>query len=228
MQATAPLRSSLHIIIEIVVIWIVSDIGFYSFFPALGFGSAYSSHPFALALYYLFWVGVVHFNFSDLYDTWEAVELRPSLLVAFSLAGTAATFYLLYILPLFPPILWSAHWIPPSELISASPWYFLPKSIEIALQQLLVAALVLSFDSHGTRLRTISLWTSALFGGIHLLLVFGGSSTGHVIVFTAAAVASGLVFPYLLLRVKNGFVYAYALHWAFYAAVIVLLRLVFA
>jgi hypothetical protein len=32
----------------------------------------------------------------------------------------------------------------------------------------------------------------------------------------------GLVFPYLILRVPNGFVYSYSLHWLYYLVTIVM------
>jgi hypothetical protein len=155
------------------------------------------------------------------------VELRRSLFVIMSLGSTGIFLYITYILPIFPPIHWAIDWVPPSELLTASPWYFLPKSVEIGLQQLLVAAMILVFDRQEMSLQRISWWSAVLFGSIHLLLVFGGSSIGYVAVFTVSAVVAGFVFPYLMLRVRNGFMYSFFIHWGFYAVVIVLARVLF-
>ena len=62
-----------------------------------------------------------------------------SLFVTVFLGAIGVAYYIVNILPLFPAIHWTSLLEPPSELLTASPWYFLPKSIEIVLQQLLVA-----------------------------------------------------------------------------------------
>jgi hypothetical protein len=148
------------------------------------------------------------------------------MLILLVVAAAVIACYLAYVLPLFPAIHWVNRFEPPPELLIASPWYFLPKSIEIALQQLLVAALVLSFDARKFALRDIAQWTAVLFGGVHLLLIFG-ESFAYTVFFVFCASIAGYIFPYLLLRVRNGFIYSYSLHWAFYAIVIVLVRVLY-
>jgi hypothetical protein len=37
-----------------------------------------------------------------------------------------------------------------------------------------------------------------------------------------SAAAFGFVFPYLLLRVANGFAYSYMIHWLYYAVSVIL------
>ena len=216
------------ILLQIVAIWILSDIGFYVLTDLLGVGGSYSSHPFWLALYYLFWVGVALWTFAGFYRSRQVIEVRASTLVVGALGGAVVAGYLLFVFPLFPPIGWATLWRPPTELLYASGWYFLPKSIDILLQQLLIAAMVFAFNLRKLSVPAIARWSAGLFGSMHLLLVFGGSSLAYVCFFTAAAAVAGYIFPYLMLRVRNGFVYAYFLHWGFYAVVIVLIRLVFA
>ena len=104
----------------------------------------------------------------------------------------------------------------------ATPWYFLPKSIEILFQQLLVVALVLILSAQQYSIRRISIYSAALFGGIHILLAFGGVPIGYVIRFMVAASAFGFIFPYLLLRVPNGLAYSYVVHWLYYALSVVM------
>ena len=215
------------VLVEIIAIWIVSDLGYYILASISGAGSGYSTHPFLLTASYIFWIGITFYTFFEFYKGWKVVEVRPSLFVTMCLGSIGIFLYLIYILPIFPPIHWAFGWVPPSELLTASPWYFLPKSVEIGLQQLLVAAMILVFDKQKMSLRNISYWSAALFGSIHLLLVFGGSSIGYVALFTTAATVAGFVFPYLMLRVRNGFMYSFFIHWAFYAVVIVLARMLF-
>ena len=212
-------------LLEVPAIWIVSDIGYNLLLPILGIGSSDDNHPFLITAYYVFWIAVVLINFWGFYKQWKAIDVRPSMfmLVLFGIFGIIL--YLLYILPFFPPIHWASSWKPPSALLlTASQWYFLPLTIEIALQQLLVAAMVLAFNAQKFSLQTISYWSAGLFGSIHLLLVFNGSSFAYVAVFTVSAIVAGFIFPYLLLRVRNGFIYTYFLHWGFYAVVTVLAR----
>ena len=71
-------------------------------------------------------------------------------------------------------------------------------------------------------MRRISLLSAALFGATHILLAFGGVPAGYVIRFMISAAAFGLIFPYLLLHVRNGFAYSYVIHWLYYAASAVL------
>jgi hypothetical protein len=108
----------------------------------------------------------------------------------------------------------------------ATPWYFLPKSIDILFQQLLVAAMVISFYHKKFPVKEISVWCALLFGTAHLSLVFGKESGLYVATFTMSAIAASFIFPYLILKVKNGLIYSYFVHWLFYAVVVILARLI--
>jgi hypothetical protein len=125
------------------------------------------------------------------------------------------------VLPLLPPIRWTEAWNPP-DVRHATPAYFLPKSIEILFQQLLVVALVLVLFAQRYSIRTISICCALVFGAAHILLAFGGVPWGYVIRFMISAAAFGFMFPYLILRVPNGLACSYVIHWAYYAASVVL------
>ena len=212
------------LLLEVAAIWLLSDLGYYYLIVLAGIGDVYSYHPFLIAAYYLVWIGLAIAAFQHFYKERGKIELRASMVGVILLGAIGVAQYLLYILPLFPPIHWASQWESPVELLYASPWYFLPKSLEIALQQLLLAAMVLAFDMRELPLKRIALWSAALFGGIHLLLVLNGSSLAYTSFFTASATVAGFIFPYLMLRVRNGFIYSYFLQWGFYAVVIVLAR----
>lgn len=216
------------LLLQVASIWIISDVGYYTFLPALGFSGGYSANPLAITVYYLFWLVITVFTFWNIYSEWETIERKRVSTYIFLLLGSAAVvIYFTYILPNFPAISWHKTTKPPSELLLATPWYFLPKSIEILMQQLLVAAMVLSFSFQKFSLRASSIWCAVLFGGAHLLLIFGGETLLYVTFFTVSASIAALFFPHLILRIKNGFIYSYFLHWSFYAIVVVLAHLIF-
>jgi hypothetical protein len=64
-----------------------------------------------------------------------------------------------------------------------------------------------------------------LFGAAHVLLAFGDVPWGYVTRFSILAAIFGLAFPYLILRVPNGFAYSYVTHWGYYAITIIMARM---
>jgi membrane protease YdiL (CAAX protease family) len=195
---------------------IVSDVGYYLLLPALGLRTSYNASSVAIALYYAIWAAIVLIAFRTLFRGWSPFESRrAAYLLTFALIAALTTFAV-FLLPALPPMDWREPWSPP-ELPLATPWYFLPKSVDILFQQLLIAALVLTFSALRYSLRTVSVWCALLFGAMHLLLAFGGLPAGYVIRFMVAAAAFGLIFPCLILRVPNGIAYSYMTHWGYYA-----------
>jgi hypothetical protein len=181
--------------------------------PALGVEASYNAGSIAITLYYVFWVGIAIITFWPVYRTWPrygrwtTFENRLASYPVWSLS--------------LPSIHWKESWNPP-DLMLATSWYFLPKSVDILFQQLLVVALVLTLSAQQYRLRRIAVYCAILFGGSHVLLAFGGVPWGYVIRFMLSAAAFGLVFPYLLLRVPNGLAYSYVVHWLYYALSVIM------
>ena len=211
-------------------IWIASNLGYYFLLPALGQRITYSDGPVAATLYYLFWAGIAVITFWPAYASWPryanwaTFENRLTSIAVWSLAFAGAVLFVAYVLPALPPFRWPDNWGTPPELPLATPWYFLPKSIEILFQQLLIVALVLTLAAEKYSLRMTSLYCAALFGGAHVLLAFGGVPWGYVARFATLAAIFGLAFPYLILRVSNGFAYSYIMHWGYYAASVFMAR----
>ncbi len=214
-------------VFQIASIWVVSDLSFVLVKTILGGNLTYTNSPLIITFYYLFWIFITLSAFWNIYIEWDIIknEVVTYAFVLFVL-GFIVT-YFIFILPLFPAVSWSATWKPPSELVYADGWYFLPKSAEIILQQLLIAALAFSFYNSKFSTKTTCMLCAGLFGSAHLLLVFGGPSFLYVSTFTFFATIAGFVFPYLILKVKNGFMYSYMLHWTFYAAIVVLAHTIF-
>lgn len=222
----------LRTLVLIAGLWVVSDLGYYLLLPRLSLIPDYNQSPVSIATYYTFWVGVAVILFFRVFCTWPTYakwitfENRLLGLALWSGFFAAATTFTSVILPALPPFQWPADWGAPPDLPQANTLYFLPKSIEILFQQLLVIALVLTLAAEGFSLRKASIVCALLFGGVHVLLVFDQVPWSFVIRFVVLATMFGLVFPALILRVRYGFAYAYALHWGYYALTIYLSRAV--
>ena len=212
---------------QIGALWAASDAGYYLLLPALGATANYNAGSVAVTLYYSFWIGIVVITFWPLYRSWprygrwSTFENRLTSYIVWSLSFAACILFAAYVLPSLPPLTWTESWNPPDVRV-ATPVYFLPKSIEILFQQLLVVALVLVFAGQRYSIRKISVYCAVVFGATHVLLAFGGVPWGYVIRFMISAAAFGFMFPYLILRVPNGLAYSYVIHWAYYAASVIL------
>jgi hypothetical protein len=227
-SAIDPAKSTLlWTLAQIAAVWTLSDIGYYILLPALGVQPNYNDGAVAITLYYAFWTGIAVITFWPLYATWSlhgrwtTFENRLTSYIVWSLSFAGCLLFAAYVLPSLPTVHWKESWTPP-DMVAATPWYFLPKSIDILFQQLLVVALVLALAAQHYSVRRISAYCALAFGLAHALLAFGGVPVGYVIRFMVSAAAFGFLFPYLILRVPNGLAYSYIVHWVYYAVSVVL------
>lgn len=208
---------------HVTVLWVGVMVGYYLVLPRFGYSIGYNSHPILVASYYGWWILIALFAFREIYLTRlpSASDLRADVIRSgfFALVASGFLWAFSYLEAPHIPVL-----EPATDLLLASPWYFLPKSVELLLQQLLIAAFVLELDREGFSLRTISVAYAGAFGGAHLLLLLSGSFPPTVLIMTLAAVISATLFPFLMTRVSHGFLYAYMSHWVFYAALAIILR----
>lgn len=215
-------RWPVWVLAQTAAIWGLSDAGYYLLLPAMGIEPNYNGGSIAVMLYYLFWTGISVIMFWPIYASWPEHAAwttfgnRLTSSIIWSLAFVGCLVFAAYVLPLLPAVNWKESWTPP-DLAVATPAYFLPKSIEILFQQLLVVALVLALAARRHSIRTISIICAVAFGSVHILLALGGMPVGYVIRFMIFASAFGFVFPYLILKVPNGLAYSYVLHWTYYA-----------
>lgn len=210
-------------LLMIAAIWVLSDIGYYFVLPQLGVKASYNAGSVAIALYYVFWIGIAIITFWDLYRDWARFDSRLAAYAVWLTAFGGCTLFAAYVLPQLPATNWTQSWSPP-DVVRATEWYFLPKSVDILFQQLLILAMVLSLAAARIELRSISLYCALLFGVTHILLAFGGLPAGYVIRFMIFAAAFGAIFPILILRVPNGLGYSYMLHWLYYAVTVLMPR----
>lgn len=205
-------------LLVVAALWTVSSEGYYALVEAGELADGYDGAPVLFTAYYLGWAALAALMFRGLFAevlnrdriAREGLALIP-ILAAFGL-------FVVYVLPLLPSV--SELRAPPNppEFMFASAWYYLPKSADILFQQVLVAALILTGWRAGFGLKMLSISVGAAFGLFHLGLAFDGFLWLYVARFTLAATLFGALLPYLYLRVRNGFRYAYSLHWGLYAA----------
>lgn len=213
---------------SVAVLWLLSSFGYYALVDGFGLESGYNDAPFSFTAYYLIWTGIAL--------VWFRRVLAGRLVRSKVLADAVAMLPIIAIviifvavfLPSLPPVSILRAPFDPPEFMFASGWYYLPKSADILFQQVLVAAMIRTADQLGFRLWTIAIGMGVMFGGFHLSLAFDGFTPLYVARFTIAASLFGLALPYLYLRLKHGFHWAYGLHWLFYAADATMTHLVLA
>ncbi len=221
LDSTAPLY---EVVGTVAAFWAAANVGYHLLFPALGLSLDYNLSAVPIALYYLAWSLVSVAYFYKLFSSWAPTPSRIWLYGLQSLVIAAMVGALIYSLSFFPTLRGPAL-APYTDLLFVTPWYFLPKVFEVLMQQILITTLVLEFYA---RFRSMSLTLSAYgftFVGAHIFLfALGQSPAAYSLSITLWAAASTWVFPYLLLKVKNGFVYTYTIHLISYIFLAMLLR----
>lgn len=222
-----PTWTSLAVVVALITVtWTVSSVGYFDLTEAFGWSRGYNDAPVALAIYYGAWALVVNLVFRPDFSAWtrrrspgEDLYVLPLMLVVFAV-------FALKVLPRLPEI------TPPegknvADIAFAEPWYFLPKTVEILFQQILLTALVFEMQALKVGLWRMAGLIAVLFGGFHLSLALTDATDFYVARYTVAATLYGAIFPYMILRMRNGFFAALGIHWAFYAFDTVMLHLVF-
>ncbi|MCF3593927.1 hypothetical protein LZG00_07935 [Rhodobacteraceae bacterium LMO-12] len=212
----------------VALLWVVSSQGYYALVAALGLESGYDEAPVLFTTYYLGWAALALWLFRSLIT--ESLDpgrlAREGLVMMLILVGFAL--FVIYALPLLPKVSELRAPSEPPEFMFASAWYYLPKSADILFQQVLAAAMILTAARAGYGLRCIAVGMALAFGGFHLLLVLDGFTPTYVTRFTLSAILFGALLPYLYLRLRTGFRWAYGLHWGFYALDATLTHLILA
>ncbi|MCF2905927.1 hypothetical protein L0666_13085 [Octadecabacter sp. CECT 8868] len=211
------LRAAASLVVVVASFWAVSSLLYYWLVDAMSLERGYDEAPFLFTAYYLIWAGLaaVWFRallFSDLSAkraSYQAAIMVPMMVVLGA--------YVTVVLPMLPEVSVDLAPSNPPEFMFATAWYYLPKSADILFQQVLIAAMIFAMARRNIKLRYIAITMAILFGGYHLTLGFDGFTAFYVTRFTLSATVFGLFVPYLYLQSRNGFQWAYGLHWSFYA-----------
>jgi len=204
---------------EVAGVWLVATLGYYTVLPALGFSLSYNTAPFIIGAYFFVWFLIATSGFRSVLSS-LLFENRLWVYAATILAtGVLVPALLVQVAQLTTPygVVVSSY----SDLFFATPWYFLPKVTDILLQQTLIAVIVLALAEHIQGVRNVALTYAVLFVVPHVaLFALSGASLAYATIMTAGALASAAAFPYLILKVRNGFVYTFVLHLLFYFALV--------
>lgn len=196
--------------------WTLSSIGYYEITDALGLPHGYNDAPWLLSVYYGFWALLVYWLFRSDFSRWTRLRSPGEDPFAPVLLLVCFAAFSLKILPRLPTPE-PPQGVPVADIVFAQSWYFVPKTFEVLLQQILLTALVFELQALKIGLARMTLLIAALFGGFHLSLALTEATDFYVARYTVAATLYGLVFPYLILHKRNGFILAFGLHWGFYA-----------
>ncbi len=211
-------------VFDVFALWILVNVGYFTLFPAIGYELDYNSSPIAIAAYFLLCAGFCIYYFWPLFNHSITLDARIRTESVMSLGLAALISALLYGLSHLPTLSGPSN-VPYTDILLSTPWYFMPKMAEILLQQILVAVLVLKLFERLQSLYLTIIWYSVIFGGGHVLLfAFTDASSEHATFMTLGALASSFVFPYLLLRVRGGFLYTYTIHVLFYIGLALILH----
>lgn len=94
-------------------------------------------------------------------------------------------------------------------------FYLWAKPFDVFLQQLLIVLLVTKLHQYKLTLKQIT-WLFVLgFGVIHIFQIF---KTDIIIglAFTFGAIISSFIYPYMILKVRNGYIYNFMIHLGIY------------
>lgn len=186
------------------------------FYVLLAHGINYITDPIFTTAYFTAATCVVLALHKDLLaGRLRGLGFAPPLLAGLVVSLGAAV-YLLF--PAFLP--------PPTALIRKNPdmfflyldlRYLFSKLFDILFQQVLLFLLVFLLRRREFSVARICAICCAVFGAAHLYLIRrNGLAMGGY--FLVAAIAAGLLFPYLLIRCRRGLVYTFSLHLLFYIA----------
>jgi len=105
-------------------------------------------------------------------------------------------------------------------------FFLLAKPLEILVQQLLIILLVTKLKEQGMSLRRIITLFVLFFGTIHIFQIF---KTDLIIGlgFTFFAILASFIFPYLVLKVRNGYIYNFMIHLVAYDIAALFVRLLY-
>lgn len=94
-------------------------------------------------------------------------------------------------------------------------YYVWAKPLDILIQQLLIIWLMMKLHTSGLTLKQIISFFLIAFGSIHIFQVL---KTDWVVglLFTTGALVSSVLYPYLLLRTRNGYIYNFMIHLGLY------------
>ncbi len=95
-------------------------------------------------------------------------------------------------------------------------FYLWVKPLDVLVQQLLIILLVTKLHQYKMSLKQITALFVFGFGAIHIFQIFK-TDLFIGLGFTGGAIISSFVYPYMILKVRNGYLYNYMIHLGIYS-----------
>lgn len=209
-------RHTLQTFLVAAAIWTAATLSYFWLLGPLGVEDGLNDAAVFYAAFYAVWAGVAFLSFRRSHFGWLTADMmrryiRPGILLAVVLFGIAAIG-----IPSLPDLPFGSPDGPPHPFDMSSA-YFLPKSAEILLQQLLIAVIAIELKSRQLTDIKVAALVALLFGGAHVMLVYIYPEPVIIVRLTAAGSLLGALAPWLMLRLRGGFLVSYTVHWGFYA-----------
>jgi len=203
----------------VAAIWGVANVGYFVVFPLLHIPLSYNTAPEIISIYYVCWFVASIYLCWDVLAEWlpdKSFAWRYGIQSAIAAVVVWAALYEFSHFPIKSGVIFQ----PYSDLIYATPWYFLPKAVEILVQQVLITTMVLSFARYYSSLSTVMMNYAFFFGGAHVVLFLSSNAPApHMLTMTFAALLSTFIAPYMVLRVRGGVLINYVLHLLVYVLI---------
>ena len=202
----------------ITIVWLLSMGLLFTILPLFGFIVTYQEQPFFVAAYYLVWLGILFLSFPHMSrEVFFENTLHSYGILALCMSGV--TLFYGYVLP-------DGSALPATvpDFVRGGVEYLLVKTIEILFQQVLIVLLILTLASYRDDMWFVSKAYAFIFSIVHLALI-PRLGLAYTALFFGVSLLSAFVFPYIILKIKNGFVYSYIVHWSAYICITTVLIL---
>lgn len=113
-----------------------------------------------------------------------------------------------------------------SSFLLMNNYYLWVKPLDILLQQLFVILLVTKLSQYKLTLKQIITILVLGFGLIHIFQIFRMDLVIGL-TYTMVAIIFSFIFPYMILKVKNGYIYNYMIHLGIYNMAALLLWMLY-
>jgi hypothetical protein len=194
---------------------------FYIIPSVFNFSPNYTENYIFSSLYILFFICCIYFFFNKDFKkifTEDISPIRFEEAFAFFLVLLFTFFSLNYYLPI------SSALFKDLPFLVMDPRYVLVKFIEIIYQQMLALLLIVNLYKEDRNIRKVQIIFILVFSIIHLLLAFILPII-WVFIFALGSVLAGIIFPWQILKHKNGYFLSLMTHWVFYLLIFLIYRL---
>lgn len=198
-----------NIFVEIIIPWVLAFAS-----ASLFFGRIITmEYPLTAIIYFALVASLLIFSFNDVFKVffmdfkWKQYSILTMLLIIH-----IAIYYMCLTYFKKPTILLQNNNI---SFLYLNRYFLISKPFEILLQQVFIILLVWKLHQNKLSLKKIILLLAVFFGWIHIFLSFT-MSLAFWLYFTIFAILSSIIFPYQIIKIKDGCLYNFLIHLLFY------------